>query len=49
MRTTRWLATLVVAGLALVLSGTAQAKAPDFDLLVFTASGGCRRPSPPTR
>ena len=44
MRTTRWLATLVVAGLALVLSGTAQAQEPDFDLLVFTGRGGTPPP-----
>ena len=44
MRTIRWLATLVVASLALVMSGTAQAKAPDFDLLVFTGTGGTPPP-----
>ncbi len=44
MRKTRWLATLVVAGLALVLSGTAQAQEPDFDLLVFTGRGGTPPP-----
>ena len=43
MRTTRWLATLVVAALALVLSGTAQAPA-DFDLLVFMGRGGTPPP-----
>ncbi|HXV34950.1 MAG TPA: ThuA domain-containing protein, partial [Gaiellaceae bacterium] len=40
MRTIRWLATLVVASLALVLAGTAQANPAEFVVLVYTGNDG---------